>query len=857
MCPSYSDEEYEHMEMSEMTARPISSRSLLPPRPGSLTSSEEFYRPNPQDYVPYFAESGVNSRGTTSRTSIEDTWINTHPNYVPIAPEPDHGVLEGIDIKYNPLEGDIPPQDLDDDLGIGAETNLGQPLDSFLPAQQPVPRQMLGMPDSVESMPLVPQPLQHAVHQVVISLNQVLGSAYNLDQISLGLEGLDVIKNFFETKIMPPPPPSTTPSRTPDRHKCPLCQPKPGLSKQGFAFGSFKRHLALHGIGQCGYPCPDPDCKKISRRRDRAQTHYQQSHGHYGKPADTPLTPVNFPFPSQCPVCHEKMSSWDAFWKHFKGHSIVRHGSAGPSTSGDSNRRDSDGNRNGGNANGPSHSSAAGPSNYLRQQPQSGNYLHPTSYPGNSMWPHDSTRQSHSVRRDQLSDESHYEGNPFTENPSAAPFNPGRPFSADLIRPSNGSPYFQSPGSSQADQSTKRKRKDKQPMNHDSSSPRKCKRCDHDLAKCTQCCYLVEPIRGCHKCSGDSAGCIPVPAPSPVPSHNIQGQSCTVIELDQNYYNYNSDLSFPNFGQGHEAQFMPYPFDTNMQNPGTQTQMQSFPSELDSFDGGSQSQSPFIGAAMIVPQHTLLRDPGSEVKEPYIFECDSKLLRMIGLDSFIGPLSKVQHESYTSEAPFAPLPTSLSDIVPKTKEPPAARKSPELISQCNCPCARLPLVQYQAHAGAKLSPLERVEMTFKMSPDDPQVSRSLRTRVQVFVKLFRIRSKVAEIRSKKTMRRLSIQPRTASNDGYEAGSDTDSAHEDSPASASDSETVTLIQWGEDVQEWCSSLDVGRIIGNLSQWASGMNTNMRSDIFYSDPAWILDFVSLYIMHEFISNFRMTW
>ncbi|KAJ6087311.1 hypothetical protein N7467_006225 [Penicillium canescens] len=853
MCAFYSDDEYEHLGRSEMTARPASSLGLWPLPPGSLASSEGIFRPNAPDHVPYFSESCLNSGETTSLTSFEETQdsINIHPNHGPIAPQPDDGLLEGIDGKYVPLEGGI-PQNLDD-LPISRETSFGQPSDSSLATQPHIPRPLLGVPDSIDSMPIVPQSLQHAMHQVITTVSQVSNNACNLEQLSKGIESLDIIKNFFNTKSMPPPP-STTASREPGKqetHKCPLCP-----STSGYTFGSFKRHLDIHGIRECEYRCPQAGCDKKSHRRDRARSHYQ-SHGHYMSPAEVPLTRVHFPFPSHCPVCLDKMSSWGAFWKHIRGHSTIRRGSGGPSISADSNHRDSDISGNGGSADCPGRgSSAAGPSSLPGQHNQTGNHLYPNSHSfGNPMWLQNNTRPSYSVRDDQLSVDHRDESNFVTGDHFAAPFNSRRSFSAGVNQQSNES--LQDPGSSQAaDQSTKRKRssKEKQPKDQKPSSSRKCTRCNHDIAKCKQCCQLMDPIRGCHKCSEDSAGGIQIQAPSQVPGHSPQAQAPTFIELDPNYYD---STPVSSFGQGQDTQMLQYLFNPGMQYHEYQTQMQSFPSERDSFDSNSHFQDPLIRVAMIVQEHAPLRDLSSKVQEPSVFDCDSKLLRKIGLDSFIGPLSKIQHEGAISEAPSGPRSASLSDIVPKIREPPAAHKSPEPSLQCNCPCVRLAPVQYQAHAGAKLSPLERVEMTFKMSPESPQASHSLRTRVQVFVRLFRIRSKVAEMRSKKTKRRLSIQSRAASDDGYNAGSDTDSAYDISPTPVSGSQTAPLIQCGEEVQDWSFSVDIGWIIASLSQWARGIDANMCADIFDSDPGCILDFVSLYIMYKFMYKFKMSW
>ncbi|KAJ6040412.1 hypothetical protein N7444_009317 [Penicillium canescens] len=841
MCAFYSDDEYEHLGRSGTTAGPASSLGQWPLPPGSLASSEGLFRPNAPDHVPYFSESCLNSGETTSLTSFEETQdsINIHPNRGPIAPQPDYGLLEGIAEKYVPLEGGI-PQKLDD-LPISRETSFGQPSDSSLATQPPIPRPLLGMPESIDSMPIVPQSLQHAMHQVITTVGQVSNNACNLEQLSKGIESLDIIKSFFNTKSMPPPPPSTTASREPGKqetHKCPLCQ-----STSGYTFGSFKRHLDIHGIRECEYRCPQAGCDKKSHRRDRARSHYL-SHGHYMSPAEVPLTRVHFPFPSHCPVCLDKMSSWGAFWKHFRGHSTIRRGSGGPSISADSNRRDSDISGNGGSANGPGRvSSAAGPSSLAGQHNQTGNHRYPNSHSfGNPMWLQNNTRPSYSLRDDQLSVDHRDESNFVTGDHFAAPFNSRRSFSAGVNRQSNEP--LQDPGSSQAaDQSTKRKRssKEKQPKDQKPSSFRKCTRCDHDLAKCKQCCQLMDPIRGCHKCSEDSAGGIQIQAPSQVPGHSSQPQAPTFIELDPNYYD---STPVSSFGQGQDTQMLQYLFNPGMQYHEYQTQMQSFP-------------NPLIRVAMIVHEPTPLRDLSSKVQEPSVFECDSKLFQKIGLDSFIGPLPKVQHEGAISEAPTGPLSASLSDIVPKIREPPAARKSAEPSLQCNCPCVRTPPVQYRAHAGAKLSPLERVEMTFKMSPDSPQASHSLRTGVQVFVRLFRIRSKVAEMRSKKTKRRLSIQSRAASDEGYNAGSDTDSACDISPTPVSGSQSAPLIQCGEEVQDWTFSVDIGWIIANLSQWARGIDANMCADMFDSDPGCILDFVSLYIMYKFMYKFKMSW
>ncbi|KAJ5766836.1 uncharacterized protein N7511_004452 [Penicillium nucicola] len=359
----------------------------------------------------------------------------------------------------------------------------------------------------------------------------------------------------------------------------------------------------------------------------------------------------------------------------------------------------------------------------------------------------------------------------------------------------------------------------------------------------------MEPISSCHKCDGDSAGNIQVQAPALLPDHNPQRQPPTLVELD-----FDAGLSFGNFEQGYETQHYPFTSDLEVQYSGGQTEMQFFPSETDTFGPGSSLQNPFVGIAMVVPEPPLLQNSGIIVQEPIFFDYDLNLLQKKGLDSLIGPRPKVQCEEYSPKAPGCPSFISLSDIASNTKQPPATRKTPKSVSQCNYPYVKLHHVQCEAQAEAKMSHLERVKMKFKMSSDGPQGGRSLKMHVEVIIKLLRIRSKVAEMRSKKKKRRLPLQPTATSDDGYDAGSDTDSANDDSLASSPGVGIAPLIQW-EEVEERSFSFDVSEFIDNLSQWGSGMDSNMRLDMLYSDPQRILDFISIYIMFNFISKLTM--
>ncbi|KAJ5966801.1 hypothetical protein N7501_003049 [Penicillium viridicatum] len=159
----------------------------------------------------------------------------------------------------------------------------------------------------------------------------------------------------------------------------------------------------------------------------------------------------------------------------------------------------------------------------------------------------------------------------------------------------------------------------------------------------------------------------------------------------------------------------------------------------------------------------------------------------------------------------------------------------------------MPSVKYEAYASAQMSPNERVEMTFRMSSASCESSHHLRTRVQVSVKLFKLRSSMSKSSTKKKQRNRSIKSET--NPEADAESDTDSDHKLSPISPSASELAPVLSCTEDIQDWSFEFDPKWALSKLAQWSSGVTADTCSKIFLSDPSHILDLISMYFMYKF--------
>ncbi|CAG8898889.1 unnamed protein product [Penicillium egyptiacum] len=830
--------------------------------PSSFTSSEGFAgTDNDRDYG-YYPPGTYSSADVTSLTSSEayqqdSGWMNIEPiSQVREAPQQYDSDLACIDPRYYLPDENI-PQSLDD---LGSSTITQKPADDLIESAAHPPggldRTTIGIPNPI---PFALQPssqpsLGGVMNQVVTTCSALIsGQACTLDQVSQGLQNLETIKSFFHTKLPPPPISSIVSSEQDMRDRklfrCWKCDPQ--KKRTTFpSFGTFKRHLTGHDIRDCEWRCTEAGCPTILHRRDRMHDHLINKHRKSDLlRADVEATRVRYAPPANCPFpfCYRETPSWSVYFDHVKKHCLISPGSENASTNGDNSDR---GDNCGGNGNGHG-SSSAGPSksNEGSQSNQSNNRAGGTPYP-NESFPGFKSRSnarpgpiSHSASDDQLNNSRRQSATDAIEQISID----------DLLRSSRGSRAHlprdsgqpnnfqppQNPGLSRADHSTKRKRKDKQKEPTEEQAPfsNKCRRCDHDMAKCRQC----KSVLICHKCGDVPRSAIQAGPSSTVPVQALPGASSGIINLGESYLNPEALANFVT-PQNMPTQLPSY------YNPNEIMQLfdlQSFDGLTNTFMDDTSPNDRVINVAMDVESHPPLSDLGHKVQASPIFESDTKLLRSIGLGTLIDPLSvKRQTVQPKAKASGGPPLGSYTDSVFRNNKSPSLLEAPQPVSRCQCPCVTVPTVDYEAHASLQLSPNERVEMTFKMTPAR-ESNHPLRTRVRVFVKLFSLRASTAKSNTKK-QRTRSIASETTDED---AESDPDSDQELTPTSPSGSEITPLLYWTEDVRDWSFSFDIKWALTKLAQWTSGIDADTCQKLLLSDPGHILDLMSMYILYKF--------
>jgi hypothetical protein len=328
-----------------------------------------------------------------------------------------------------------------------------------------------------------------------------------------------------------------------------------------------------------------------------------------------------------------------------------------------------------------------------------------------------------------------------------------------------------------------------------------------------------------------------------MPAQALPDASSAIINLNESYLNPEALANFVT-PQNMPTQLPPY------YNPNEVMHFfdpQSFDDMTNTFTDDTFPNDPFIRVAMDVVSHPPLRDLSDKIQESPVFESDTKLLRSIGLGTLVGPLSaRRQPMQPKAKASRAPAPGPYTDL--RNNGSPSILEAPHPVSRCQCPCVTVPTVDYEAHASIQLSPDERVEMAFKMTPAR-EPSHPLRTRVRVFVKLFRLRASAAQSNTKQ-QRTRSISSDATDED---AESDNDPDQELIPTSPSGSEITPPLYWTEDVQDWSFSFDIKWALTKLAQWTSGIDADTCQKLLLSDPGHILDLMSMYIVYKF----KISW
>lgn len=804
-----------------------------------------------QSYA-YYHTATHSSADVTSLTSSEafpsDSFDAEPITQMPERPQRYEGDLDGMTV-WSKIDENI-PQDLPLDLSSSIITQ--RPEDDTRSESTAHPpgvfdRATLGIPNS---SPLSLQPSDDAIHLAFrtywdLMYNQPCGH----DQISQGMQTLEAMLIFYRTKIPAPPvSPTESSGRGQKMFRCWQCDPR--RERTTFpTFGTFKRHLTGHGILDCEWRCSEPHCPTVLLRRDRMHDHLLRKHKRSGLlSVEVEATRVRYAPPADCPFCSKVTPSWSVYYEHIKTHCLISSRSAGVSASGD---RSHHGDNDGGNGNGHSHGHgppSAGPSNlngesqYNRTNDRTGGPSYfGTSFEGfrgrsnmhpGPISPSVSDEQFNSNRPRNVSDaieQSSIDNLPSTSR-GPRPHLPKASGQPKHLQPP------QNPGSSRADHSTKRKRSDKQtkPTEEKAPSSKNCRRCNHDTAKCPMC----KSILSCHMCRETPRGATQVGSSSRMPVQALSDSSSTIVTLNESYLNPASSAHFA-MPQNMPTQ-LPYynPFDPRS----LETLTNEFMDDPPSYDH-------VIGMAIDVGSHPPLSDFDDKVQESFIFESDIEILRRVGLSTPIDPLSvKGRMIQAKPKVSGGPAPGSYTDLVFRDKGSSPILEAPQPISTCRCPCVTIPTVDYKAHAKLKLSDNERVEVTFKMSRAR-ESSHPLRTRVQVFVKLFSLRASAAKSNTKK-QRTHSITSEPPSDEDSESGTDSD--QELTPTSSSGSKFTPLLYSTEDVQDWEFSFDIRSAITKLAQWTSSTDADMCQKLI-SDPSHALDLISMYVVY----NFRFSW
>ncbi|CAG8922233.1 unnamed protein product [Penicillium salamii] len=872
---------------------------------GSLPSSYEPSNTDPDGYT-YVYNSGTQpSTETTSFSSVkQDQEMDSLPpdaSYATIRPVRQDDEFDNFNGPADsfPLLSEI-PDNLDGELGIQIDP-IQAPQTVPFPAFQAVPtvqttdpatisnRALMGMPSSAHPS-LQHQFPENPINQVWrVYFNILSGHPCSHDEIMSAKGGIPALSAFFDSKLPNNPPSSPSESNPGDRgyFKCRLCEAQEKKLSIG-SFGSLKRHWATqHGIFEKSFRCPDQDCRREFERRDKLREHLAMAHAVGANRAFVNNAGRRVNPPSTCPICGDRTQSWDQFWMHTRRHCYVPPAPASASTGDDRSRRGGNGGGgNGGNGAGPSHnpslfarSSNANGQSWLYQGSQpsgSRNFLHPGysgGYRNNARTDTRPNSLEHSVSDSQL-DFSRRQGlnHAAEDHPMITSFadlcdpdidmTGGVDQQSGPIQPPLDSSFLQHDQSGPKPKKLQKGKRPKRPRatiepttEHQPPSPRKCTICGHDFERCQQCKHRTEPIRGCHACpngAGDRIQFQTLPSGPSVQSR--QNELSPIGALNEQSLQSFFPEGFVWLTQGPSQEPYPhsnYPTEYTGQYPGSGYQRRSFDSTGTGYSDDVSPGGTMIRAAMVAEDHGLVHSLDPKTLQSPTVRKDLRRLYDIGLGSLIKSKSpQGQSKQVMNKASFA-LSPGLYTGLPLKARGPSMLESPQSVPQCQCPCAILPRITYEARLRAELSPWERVEMTFNMTPASRESNHPLRTRVQVVVRLLRLRASVSKSNAKRKRRKQSIKSEATSED--DAGSETESDHALSPTSPSGSEDVPVVLWTEDVQDWSFSFDLKWAISRFAKWTSGIDADTYLKLFQADPGHILDLVSLYVMY----NYKEVW
>ena len=660
-----------------------------------------------------------------------------------------------------------------------------------------------------------------------------------------------------------------------EQFQCRICYIEKFQAVTLHGTGTLKRHLATqHRITDKVFDCPFQNCPKSPfERRDKLSSHLNTFHRR-ADPALMDNVDRSVDLPAVCPICRIGIIawSWNRVFQHIKHHCLTSPGTASTTTGDDRSRRGGNGGGNDGGSNsgsGPHYPSFAGPSNgngqswpYPSSQasdPQRPSYLGTQGgYMNNYKKDVRPNTQGRSVSDTQLDPRGRLGWNDAaiddlmnTSLDSNLDMTDGSgpqlydPQSAQAFWGSEaGQPGSKAPEPSKGKGPASQRAPTKQPLEQQSPKSKVCKTCKHNCGTCRYCQDLPEPIHTCHECA-QSPQSTRIATQTIRPSGSLFQAGQTVLRTTATQGSQNIQRNFPEdyvgFPQGSNEQQLYTPSNYATQHARWANQDGSFNNATDAHPREIFRGNPFVQVAMIAEDHSVLQSADVKSLRSSKLVEDFRLLHNLGLSSF------TRFKSFDDQYKQAVAKASL-DLVTESHRPVStngglpALGSSQSASQCQCPCMTLPHETYSAKIYAKLSPSERVEMSFDMKPASRQSSHPLRTRVRVLVKLLKLRASV----SKPSPLPKQCQSIKLEDSSEEAESDTDLDRALSPSS-SGSEFAPAAQTA-DVQDWSFEFELYWAIEKFSEWTSGLSADTYREHFKPYPGRIMDMVSMYILHQ---------
>lgn len=612
---------------------------------------------------------------------------------------------------------------------------------------------------------------QNPNHERLLQTSKRLGVVYA--QVIAHLNALG------NEEMPPPPPPLANESgenkdrefdRTQPYYKCIIC----GMETR--TLHVIKRHAADKHFPEFEYHChhENGQCRHLRgapRRRDKILEHYRMHHG--AVPVGDIINRRRVPLPceSVCKFCPRTIQTWKQFYTCFAEHCLVEPASSNVG----STRQDDNDRANKKRKNGSEHDAlgggagAAGPASFQQGYGHSGyatgqGQHHSTSgISGNQMNNGDSRPL---LQERSASDPS----NGRTKGPQAKAAHPpkSKPRASGSGGGSGGVTKGLSKKKSSKPRIDPRKSHDQAP-----SQPPvdKCKSCPHIFSACLQCCNTPPSGNWCHECpniraaQAMQAGTFNVNRASGVSPINSQPMGFPQHAPYNPQGFHGARPSIPMMPRGTPAypaiqqQLLRQPAQAQGMGPRMNTQQ--------GFFGGSSSYMANavhdvqvrgmselqMGTSVIRSKSKLdpKKTPCSNIWSVVLpFRGSPPPLRkaLMGMTSIPAsgkqlPLSVLRCnkiDSLTSTA-MGMITRQFIGPVPLTKVNPS--------SMCQCACRTKSQGTYFARGRMDMAGGRRIELDFKMAPEARGTGHPLRTRIQVVVKMLRLRSSATRSASAK------------------------------------------------------------------------------------------------------------